>query len=61
MIRVLHVTPSLERSSGIATFVYNMYRSLDDSIACDFLHQDWADGRLIHGEAYDGELIDRAA
>lgn len=61
MIRVLHVTPSLERSSGITTFVYNMYRSLDDSIACDFLHQDWADGRLIHGEAYDGELIDRGA
>ncbi len=61
MIRVLHVTPSLERSSGIATFVYNMYRSIDDSIACDFLHQDWADGHLIHGEAYDGELMDQGA
>lgn len=56
MIRVLNVVPSLERSSGIATFVYNMYKTLDKSITCDFLHQDWANGCLIHKDAYDNEL-----
>ena len=56
MIRVLHVIPSLEKSSGIATFVYNMYRNLDETIVCDFMHQDWTNNRLIHEDAYDNEL-----
>lgn len=34
-----------------------MYKTLDESITCDFLHQDWIDGHLIHEEAYDNELM----
>lgn len=57
MIRVLHIVPSLARTSGISTFVYNAFRYRDDQISFDFLHQDCDEcNHLIHIDTYDSEL-----
>lgn len=61
-IRVLHVLPSLSKSTGVARFVYNMYRYHDeDRVHFDFLHHANIDGKLIDANTYDQELEDNGS
>ena len=61
-VRVLHVTPSLNKSSGVATFVHNMHVACDGKIAFDYLHQAYQpDGLPIYDNTYDAELSDRGS
>lgn len=56
MIRVLHVVPSLEKSSGITSFVNNALRNKESEVQFDFLHFDFNGNALIHVPAYDDEF-----
>lgn len=56
-IKVLHVTPSLNRSSGVATFVRNMHAACGDDFRFDYLHQAVGNDKApLYANTYDAEL-----
>lgn len=58
-IRVLQVVPSLNRSAGVARFVYNMTVSSDERrVHYDFLHHAVVDGEYLHEKRFDEELVE---
>lgn len=61
-LRVLQVVPSLNRTAGVANFVYNMEKYHDENrVHYDFLHHAIRDGEHIHEQRYDGELENRGS
>lgn len=55
MINVLMTVPSLNKSSGVARFAYNLFNHIDaEQIHMDFLHQRLADPTI---ETYDDDVI----
>lgn len=61
-IRVLQVVPSLNRSAGVARFVYNMDLYHDETrVHFDYLHHSSIDGVLMHDKTYDKELKEKGS
>lgn len=59
MIRVLHVVPSLEKTSGVTTFVHNALQAEHKDIEYSILHFDSDGSQLLHQPAYDDEYISK--